>query len=423
MENYRPRIIDKKIDKYLSIFGAICIEGPKWCGKTWTSSYHSRSEIFIGDPNGNFQNRQLAQMSPSLVLEGETPRLIDEWQEVPPLWDAVRYKVDQTPNKGQFILTGSATPHHKGILHSGAGRIARIKMRTMSLYESGDSSGDISLMDLCNGKITPKMTGEVDLRKIIEYIIRGGWPASLGLPIENAALLPKEYLESVLNDDVYRIDGVKRNTHKMRLLLRSLARNESTTVSNKTLKNDIKSIDDEDIDTATISDYLNILDRLFITDNQKPFSTNIRSSVRIKQSEKRHFCDPSLACALLNMTPGMLLNDLETLGFLFESLCERDLKIYAESIDAQIYHYQDYKEREIDTIIELNDGRWYAVEIKLGANQIKSAANNLKKIYKEMEKDSKSILPSAMIIICGLSNAAYQREDGVFVVPLTALKD
>jgi len=423
MENYKPRIIDKKIEKYLSIFGAICIEGPKWCGKTWSSSYHSNSEIYIGDPNGNFQNRQLAQMSPSLVLEGETPRLIDEWQEVPPLWDAVRYKVDQTPSKGQFILTGSATPNHKGILHSGAGRIARIKMRTMSLYESGDSSGDVSLMDLCNGKMTPKMTGEVDLRKIIEYIARGGWPASLGLPVESATLLPKEYLEAVLNDDIYRVDGVKRNTHKMRLLLRSLARNESTTVSNKTLKNDIKEINDEDIDTATIADYLNILDRLFITDNQKPFSTKIRSSVRIKQSEKRHFCDPSLACALLNITPNMLLNDLETLGFLFESLCERDLKIYAESIDAHIYHYQDYRGREIDTIIELNDGRWCAVEIKLGANQIESAAENLKKIYKEMEKDPKSILPSAMIIVCGLSNAAYQREDGIYVVPLTALKD
>ena len=423
MENYKPRIIDKKIEKYLSIFGAICIEGPKWCGKTWSSSYHSNSEIYIGDPSGNFQNRQLAQMSPSLVLEGEIPRLIDEWQEVPPLWDAVRYKVDQTPSKGQFILTGSATPNHKGILHSGAGRIARIKMRTMSLYESGDSSGDVSLLDLCNGKMTPKMTGEVDLRKIIEYIVRGGWPASLGLPVESAALLPKEYLEAVLNDDIYRVDGVKRNTHKMKLLLRSLARNESTTVSNKTLKNDIKAIDDEDIDTATIADYLNILDRLFITDNQKPFSTKIHSSVRIKQSEKRHFCDPSLACALLNITPNMLLNDLETLGFLFESLCERDLKIYAESIDAHIYHYQDYKKREIDTIIELNDGRWCAVEIKLGANQIESAAENLKKIYKEMKQDPKSILPSAMIIICGLSNAAYQREDGIYVVPLTALKD
>ncbi|WP_343018519.1 ATP-binding protein [Catenibacterium mitsuokai] len=423
MENYKARIIDKKIDKYLSVFGAICIEGPKWCGKTWTSSYHSNSEIYIGDPSGNFQNRQLAQMSPSLVLDGETPRLIDEWQEVPPLWDAVRYKVDQVPKKGQFILTGSATPNHKGILHSGAGRIARIRMRTMSLYESGDSSGDVSLEDLCNGKLTPKMTGEVDLKNVIEFIIRGGWPASLGLPIESAALLPKEYLEAVLNDDIYRVDGVKRNTHKMRLLLRSLARNESTTVSNKTLKNDIKEIDDEDIDTATIADYLNILDRLFITDNQKPFSTKIRSSVRIKQSEKRHFCDPSLACALLNITPHMLLNDLETLGFLFESLCERDLKIYAESIDAHVYHYQDYKNREIDTIIELNDGRWCAIEIKLGANQIESAAENLKKIYEEMEKDPKSILPSAMIIVCGLSNAAYQREDGIYVVPLTALKD
>ncbi len=423
MENYKARIIDKKIDKYLSVFGAICIEGPKWCGKTWTSSYHSNSEIYIGDPSGNFQNRQLAQMSPSLVLEGETPRLIDEWQEVPPLWDAVRYKVDQIPKKGQFILTGSATPNHKGILHSGAGRIARIRMRTMSLYESGDSSGDVSLEDLCNGKLTPKMTGEVDLKNVIEFIIRGGWPASLGLPIESAALLPKEYLEAVLNDDIYRVDGVKRNTHKMRLLLRSLARNESTTVSNKTLKNDIKEIDDEDIDTATIADYLNILDRLFITDNQKPFSTKIRSSVRIKQSEKRHFCDPSLACALLNITPNMLLNDLETLSFLFESLCERDLKIYAESIDAHVYHYQDYKNREIDTIIELNDGRWCAMEIKLGANQIESAAENLKKIYEKMEKDPKSILPSAMIIVCGLSNAAYQREDGIYVVPLTALKD
>lgn len=423
MENYKARIIDKKIDKYLSVFGAICIEGPKWCGKTWTSSYHSNSEIYIGDPSGNFQNRQLAQMSPSLVLEGETPRLIDEWQEVPPLWDAVRYKVDQIPKKGQFILTGSATPNHKGILHSGAGRIARIRMRRMSLYESGDSSGDVSLEDLCNGKLIPKMTGEVDLKKVIEFIIRGGWPASLGLPIESAALLLKEYLEAVLNDDIYRVDGVKRNTHKMRLLLRSLARNESTTVSNKTLKNDIKEIDDEDIDTATIADYLNILDRLFITDNQKPFSTKIRSSVRIKQSEKRHFCDPSLACVLLNITPNMLLNDLETYSFLFESLCERDLKIYAESIDAHVYHYQDYKNREIDTIIELNDGRWCAIEIKLGANQIESAAENLKKIYEKMEKDPKSILPSAMIIVCGLSNAAYQREDGIYVVPLTALKD
>lgn len=422
-ENYKTRIIDKKIDNYLSTFGAICIEGPKWCGKTWSSSYHCNSEIYLGDPSGNFQNRNLAAMSPSLVLEGETPRLIDEWQEVPPLWDAVRHKVDQNINKGQFILTGSATPNHKGILHSGAGRIARIKMNTMSLYESGDSSGAVSLKDLVNGKFTPKMTGEVDLRKIIEYIVRGGWPASIGLPIKNAALLPKEYIEAVLNDDIYRIDGIKRNINKMKLLLRSLARNESTTVTNKTLKNDIKAIDDEDIDTDTIAEYLNIFQRLFLIDNLKPFSSKIRSSVRIKQAEKRHFCDPSLACALLNITPQMLLSDLETLGFLFESLCERDIKIYAESFGANVYHYQDYNGKEIDTVIELGDGRWCAIEIKLGANQIESAANNLKAIYKDMKADSKAVLPSMMCIVCGLSNAAYQREDGIYVIPLTALKD
>lgn len=422
-DNYKNRIIDKMVNNYLLTFGAICIEGPKWCGKTWTSSYHCNSEIYIGDPNGNFQNRKLAQMSPSIVLDGDNPRLIDEWQEVPQLWDAVRYRVDQKNEKGQFILTGSATPNHKGILHSGAGRIARLRMRTMSLYESHDSSGEISLQDICNGKITPKMTGEVDLRKIIEYIVRGGWPASIGLPIENAILLPKQYLDAVLADDVYRMDGIKRDTHKMRLLLRSLARNESTTVTNRTLKNDVKAIDDEDIDVDTIAEYLKIFSRLFIIDNQLPFATKIRSSVRVKQSEKRHFCDPSLACALLNMTPIMLLNDLETLGFLFEALCERDLKIYAESFGAHIYHYQDYNGREIDTVIELEDGRWCAIEIKLGANQIEDAANNLKQIYKEMKKDPKAILPSVMCIVCGLSNAAYQREDGIFVVPLTALKD
>lgn len=254
-QNYKPRIIDRQVEKYLSAFGAVCIEGPKWCGKTWTSSYHSKSEIYIGDPAGNFQNRQLAELSPALILDGETPRLIDEWQEVPPLWDAVRYKVDQSAQKGQFILTGSATPNHKGILHSGAGRIARLRMRPMSLWESGDSSGKVSLEQLCYGTLTPAMTDEVDLKKLIELIIRGGWPGSLGLPLEQAALLPAQYLDAVIDDDVYRIDGIKRDTQKMRLLLRSLARNESTTVTNKTLMKDIKAVDDEDIDGNTVAAY------------------------------------------------------------------------------------------------------------------------------------------------------------------------
>ncbi len=419
---YRPRIIDRQVEEYLSAFGAVCIEGPKWCGKTWTSAHHSKSEIYIGDPAGNFQNRQLAELSPELVLDGDTPRLIDEWQEVPSLWDAVRYRVDQTPRKGQFILTGSATPNHKGILHSGAGRIARLRMRPMALYESGASSGEVSLEALCHGELAPAMTGEVDLRGLIELIVRGGWPGSLGLPASQAALLPAEYLNAVINDDVYRMDGVKRDTSKMRLLLRSLARNESTTATNKTLMRDIKAIDEEDIDSATVSAYLDIFKRLFITDNQPPFSAGIRSSVRVKQTEKRHFADPSLACALLRATPTGLLNDLATLGFLFEALCERDLRIYAEAFGASLYHYQDYKNQEIDAVIELPDGQWCAFEIKLGANQLDAAAANLLAIKGQIEKDPKGRPPAVLGVICGMSSAAYRRPDGVFVAPITALK-
>ena len=420
--NYKPRIIDTKVEEYLSAFGAVCIEGPKWCGKTWTSAQHSKSEIYIGDPANNFQNRQLAELSPELVLTGEAPRLIDEWQEVPPFWDAVRYKVDQTAEKGQFILTGSATPNHKGVLHSGAGRIAKLRMRPMSLYESGDSNGQVSLEKLCHGEITTAMTGEVDLTKLIELIIRGGWPGSLGLPLKQAMLLPAEYLNAVIDDDVYRIDGIRRDTQKMRLLLRSLARNESTTVTNRTLMRDIKAVDDEDIDGETVSAYLDIFKRLFITDNQPPFAAGIRSSVRIKQAEKRHFSDPSLACALLRATPAGLIGDLETLGFLFEALCERDLRIYAESFDANLYHYQDYQNQEIDAVIELADGQWCAFEIKLGANQIDTAAENLLKIKRQIEEDSRGKPPAVLCVLCGMSNAAYRRADGVFVVPITALK-
>ncbi len=419
---YKDRLVDKKIETYLNTFGAVCIEGPKWCGKTWTSAYHSNSEIYMGDPANNFQNRSLAKISPKLVLEGERPKLIDEWQEVPELWDAIRYEVDKDPKKGQFILTGSATPNHKGILHSGAGRIARIKMKTMSLYESGDSSGKVSLKDICDDHIDPVFTGEVDLNKIIECIIRGGWPASINMPIEQSSLLGSEYLNAVVNDDVFRIDGIKRDTHKMWLLLRSLARNESTTVTNKKLKNDIKEIDCEDIDIDTVSLYLDIFNRLFLIDNQPPYSEKIRSSVRLKQAEKRHFCDPSLACSILNITPKMLINDLETLGFLFEALCERDLKIYADTFNGKLFHYQDYEDNEMDAVIEMQDGSYIGFEIKLGANQIDEAADNLLKIKNKIKSESGKV-PKVLCVICGMSNAAYKREDGVYVVPITALKD
>lgn len=420
---YKARIMDEQVERYLATFGAVCIEGPKWCGKTWISSYHANSEYLVADSANNFQNRRLAEMSPALILEGETPRLIDEWQEVEVIWDAVRYAVDQRVQKGQFILTGSSTPKKKEKrIHSGAGRIGRLRMRTMSLYESGDSSGQVSLHDLCEGKLTPALTGEVDLRNLANYIVRGGFPGAMDIPVENAQLIAESYIETILTDDVQRIDGIKYDTDKMRLLLRSLARNESTTASKKRLTDDIKEIDDESVDYDTVSSYLDVFERLYLLDNQKPFAANIRSSVRVKQAEKRHFCDPALACALLHATPERLIGDLETFGFLFEALCERDIKIYAESFGAQVFHYQDYANREIDAVVELTDGRWCAFEIKLGANQIDKAAENLINIRNSITETGGKA-PAVLCVICGLTNATYQRPDGVFVIPITALKN
>ena len=421
-ENYKARLIDKKIEKYLKTFGAICVEGPKWCGKTWTSRYHSKSEFLVGDPSNNFQNRKIAQLDVNTILIGEHPRLIDEWNEVPEIWDAVRYKCDEDGKKGKYILTGSSTPNHKGIMHSGAGRIGKIKMYPMSLYESGDSTGDISLEEICNNKITNKLTKEIKLNRIIEYILRGGWPGSIGLPIEQAIEIPRQYVEEIIDDDSYRVDNIKRDTIKMKLLLRTLARNESTTVSNNKLKEDIKEKEESNIDVETVSDYLNIFEKLYLLSNQKPYSPKVRSSLRIKQSEKRHFVDPSIASSLLNLTEEKLINDLETLGFLFEAMVERDLRIYADTFNAELYHYQDYDNNEIDAIIEMSDGEYAAIEIKLGANQIDEAANNLLKIKQKMV-ESGTTPPKALIVICGLTNAAYKREDGVIVVPITALRN
>lgn len=419
--NYKPRLVDARIDTLLSAFGAICIEGPKWCGKTWTAMRHSKSHVFLGDPSGGFQNRQLAQMDPALVLTGEYPRLIDEWQEVPAMWDAVRFKVDTLGQKGLFVLTGSATPNHKGVLHSGTGRIARLSMSPMSLYESGDSDGWVSLKNLFDDTQQTVMTGEIELMNLINLTVRGGWPAAIGVPDEVAFELPKSYIETVVQDDVYRIDGVQRDRHKLKLLLRSLARNESTTVSIRKLKEDIKGVENLDIDNDTITAYLNVFERLFIVDNQRPFSPNIRSSVKVKQSDKRHFVDPSLACAVLGATPSMLLNDLNTFGFLFEALCERDLKLYAQALGGQLYHYQDYKNNELDAVVQLPDGRWGAFEIKLGAHQIDEAAEKLVKMQ-SLFKQNQGLDPTVLCVICGMSNAAYKRPDGVYVVPITSLK-
>lgn len=410
--------------EYLSAFGAVCVEGPKWCGKTWTCENISKSVYEVGNPAGNFQNRKLAEMNPSAILEGETPRLIDEWQEVPSLWDAVRYSVDQKPGTGHYLLTGSSTPKYKGILHSGAGRIARLKMNTMTLYESGDSNGVVSLSKLIEQSPEAVLTGEVTLETLANLIIDGGWPGQFRLKErKNANLLAKDYINAIINNDLNRLEDKQRDIEKMRGLLRSLARNESTTASIRVLRRDMENVDGRGMDEDTIADYLNALQRLFVIEDQPPFSSNIRSSIRIKQSAKRHFTDPSIAAALLGMTSDSMIGDLKTFGFLFEALCERDLKVYAESIGAKLYHYQDYRNREIDAVIEYADGRWAAFEIKLGANQIDNAAKGLLKLKKEFDDEPSGQGPSYLCVICGLSNAVYTREDGVIVVPITSLKN
>jgi len=419
---YRKRIIDTQIQNNLLTFGAICLEGPKWSGKTWTALNHATSACYIASPENNFQYRTMAQLSPDLVLNGESPRLLDEWQEVPALWDAVRFSVDQTQQKGQFILTGSSTPNQKGVLHSGTGRIVKMRMRSMSLFESGDSSGSISLKDLFSNPLEAHKTGEVLLDQLISLTIRGGWPGSLELSLKMAAEIPKAYIKNIIEEDIRRVDGIQRNTRKLMLLLRSIARNESTVVSNQTLLRDMKEDTGDSINVDTVSDYLNALDRLFILEDQLAFTPNIRSSIRVGKSAKRHFSDPSLAVALLGASPERLKNDLNTFGFLFESLCTRDLRIYAESFGAQLLHYRDASGREIDAVIELPDGKWGAFEIKLGANQIDEAANNLIAIKKFMEANSMAKAPEILCVICGLTNIAYTRADGVMVLPITALK-
>lgn len=420
---YKRRVIDQTIERYLQVSGAICIEGPKWCGKTWTSAFHSNSEFLVGNPANNFSNRQLAELNPSMILQGDTPRLIDEWQEVPSIWDATRAEVDYRHKKGQIILTGSSTPKTKGIMHSGAGRIVRLRMNTMSLYESGDSSGKVSLFDICNGNLTMQMLEEVSLERLAFYIVRGGWPENISVDEDKAHLMPRSYMQTVIEEDLNNLDDeIEYNRHKVELLLRSLARNEATTVSDSSLLKDIIEQDNESMSRNTIAKYLQALSRLFIFNNQIPYSPNLRSSLRVKQAEKRHFSDPAMACALLNITPEKLLNDLNTFGFLFEALAERDLAVYAQPFGGKLFHYQDYKNNEIDAVIELENGDWCAFEIKLGAKKIDEGAENLVKVCADIEQNGGKP-PKVKCVICGLSNAAYVRPDGVFVVPITALKE
>lgn len=420
-KGYMPRLIDETISENLKIFGAISIEGPKWCGKTWTALNHSNSVIYLNNTANNFREKHLAEMDVNLVLDKEKPELIDEWQEVPAIWDAVRFICDQDSEKGKYILTGSSVPVSDKIHHSGAGRICKMKMYTMSLYESGDSTGEISLKDLFNEKVKNKMVNKVELKRLAELIVRGGWPESINMSIMSATKITKSYIEAVLDKDIIEIDGIKRDKQKMEMLLKSLARNESTISANNILMKDIdNNATEEDmlISRNTVADYLNVLNRLHLIENQNAFMYKIRSRMNVGKNPKRHFVDPSLGCAILNITPEKLINDLETMGLYFEALCERDLKIYAESIGAKLYHYRENDTGvEVDAIVELADGEYGAIEIKLGANKEEEAAQSLKRFY-----DLAEVKPKFMCIICGLYDAVIKRTDGIYVFPITALK-
>jgi len=425
-DGYKERLIDKKISQYLKIFGAVSIEGPKWCGKTWTAKNHANSAVFLDDSSANFDMRAKAKMDVSLILNMEKPQLIDEWIEVPEIWDAVRHICDKDKTKGKFILTESTTLRKKEqeekIHHSGAGRIDRMKMYSMSLYESGDSTGEASLKKMFEGTQENTLTKKTTLDDLARYIVRGGWPSNLNIDDDLIHILPKSYLNAVLDYDISK-DGINRDINKMNMLFKSLARNESTIASNNTLIRDIEeytSNKEYQLSRNTISDYLSVLSKLYLTENQEAYSFNLRSSDVVSKAVKRHFTDPSLACAALDITKNKLVNDIRTFGFMFEALVERDLRIYIESLGGKLYHYRNNKNGvEVDAIVELTDGNYGAIEIKLGSNEIEDAKKSLLRFTKEVK-----IEPKFMCIICGLWDAVLKdKETGIYIIPITALKD
>ena len=417
-EGYKPRIVDQMLERKLHVFGAVSIEGPKWCGKTWTAENHAESEIKIAENRGPLTNRDYVLADVSRALVGDSPHLIDEWQEVPQIWDSVRSDLDSHPGHGRYILTGSSVPRREEYIHSGTGRIAKLKMRTMTLFETGDSDGSASLRELMLGKLEMSEKRDVELEQLVDFVVRGGWPAAMGVDPEDYGLIPREYIDSAI-EDACRLDGKQRDREKMTMLIKSLSRNESTVVSNETVKNGMRSYDDESISNDTYYDYSDCLDRIHLLEDTPSFKANFRSNVRIGKKPKRHLTDVSLAVAALGLNHKKLMGDLNTFGFMFESLCEHDLQIYAECAGGSLYHYRDDSGREVDAIVESEDGSWGAFEIKLGAGQIDDAAEHLLRMRDVFE--SRGNTPCVLCVISGLSNWAYRRPDGVFVVPITSL--
>ncbi|MCL2052243.1 MAG: DUF4143 domain-containing protein [Lachnospiraceae bacterium] len=420
-EKYLPRIADEKLKLELATSGAVLIVGPKWCGKTRTAEQISKSILYMQDPDHAEAYRLLADAKPSKLLEGKTPRLIDEWQTAPVLWNAVRFAVDKRKERGQFILTGSVVPPETSEMHTGTGRISRMTMRTMSLFESKESTGEISLNGLFDGRKDMFGESKQSIDKIAFILTRGGWPEAVNEKNEKYALrMVYHYLDAVANQDISRIDDIERNSDRVYALLRSIARNISTQANNATLFNDLV-FNDESLSDKTINDYLTALKKLYVLEDLLAWSPHLRSKRAIRTTAKRHFIDPSIATAALRADSGKLLNDFRTFGYLFESMCIRDLRIYADSMDGAVYHYRDQLNFEVDAIIQLKDERWAAVEIKMGAGEIESAAENLLKFSNNIDT-AKMPAPSFLMVMTATEHA-FQLKNGVWVVPIGCLRD
>ena len=425
MKEYRPRIADKMLSRRLKGVGAVLIQGPKWCGKTTTAEQQAASVVYMDDPEYMEQNIELASLSPRKVLEGSTPRLIDEWQLAPQLWDTARFEVDHRDEAGQFIFTGSAVPADTDrIHHSGTGRFAWLTMRTMSLFESGESSGEVSLKEMfLNPDSEVFGTNALDIDSVAWLICRGGWPRAATIDKEVALDMAYRYYEAVVNNDISRVDNVRRDAERTKRILRSLARNQCAQVSINTICADIEGNDSVSANRITVSSYIDALKKMFVLEDSPAWNPNLRSRTAIRSSDTLYFSDPSIGVAALGVGPNDLINDLNTMGLFFESMCVRDLRVYADALDGTVYHYRDSNGLECDAVLHLRDGNYGLIEIKLGGEKnIEDAAENLKHLSSKIDT-AKTKAPSFLMVLTGTSKYAIRRKDGVYVVPVGCLKD
>ena len=424
MARYKQRIADRILQRKVLGKGAVLIEGPKWCGKTTTAKQLAKSFLDLGDSAILKQSTALIDISPQTLLKGDTPRLIDEWQALPSIWDSIRSEVDRRGEPSQFILTGSSVlPEADETIHSGTGRFATIKMRPMSLYESGESSGTVSLKELFECDSIEVQQNDLELEDIAYLTCRGGWPWATLISREVALDQAFDYFDSVVKKDILRVDKVKRSAERAKLLLRSYARNISQQVSYGTIRKDMLSNDASTLDEDTVADYIKALKKLFVIEDLAAWNPNIRSKAAIRTSDTRHFVDPSIGTAALGLGPQDLINDLKSFGFFFEDMVVRDLRVYAEALDGELYHYRDSNGLECDTVLHRRNGSYALLEVKLGGEQnIEEGAMSMISLAKNIDTD-KTPSPSFMAVIVGVGQYAYQRKDGVYVIPIGCLRD